>query len=67
MSDEIKPLANDEEEECTHEIVEFGSCAGCGESVDRGGSFWESPMKPWLPECQGRGWYHDGSEQQDAL
>lgn len=59
----------DEADECTHEIVEYGCCAGCGIVLD---SMWLEAAYPHLTPadlsgCQGRGWYHDGSEQEDAI
>lgn len=58
-----------EADECTHEIVEHGCCAGCGTVLD---SMWLEAAYPHLTPaelsgCQGRGWYHDGSEQEDAM
>jgi hypothetical protein len=58
-----------DEEECTHEgHDDFGHCYGCGESrqYDDGD---EHPIRAasQMTGCQNRGWYHDGSEEQEAF
>ncbi len=59
MSEEIT-----EDEKCTHEIIGWGVCAGCGEVID-----WDdAPRQPVIiTGCGNRGWYHDGSEEEAAL
>jgi len=62
---ERKAALDDGEDPCTHEHIEWGLCAGCGEEC--GPEAEEEPSLPLPPAgCGNRGWYHDGSEQQAA-
>lgn len=47
---------------CTHEITEWGRCAGCGASMES-----DREDHPIISGCGNRGWYHDGSEEAEAL
>lgn len=50
---------------CEHDHYEHGRCAGCGELADL--DLDEiAPHSVNVATCQGRGWYHDGSEEQAA-
>ena len=56
--------------DCTHEIVEWGNCAGCGQSIEREYDdldLYKARLARLPVGCAGRGWYHDGSEIEDAL
>ena len=56
--------------DCTHEIVEWGNCAGCGQSIERECDdldLYKARLARLPVGCAGRGWYHDGSEIEDAL
>ena len=56
--------------DCTHEIVEWGNCAGCGHEVEREYDdldLYKARLARLPVGCAGRGWYHDGSEIEDAL
>lgn len=62
-------VTDDEDEDvCTHEITEWGRCAGCGQSTndDRDPDLYEDRPTRLPVGCAGRGWYHDGSELEDA-
>lgn len=43
---------------CDHEFIRRGRCTTCGQEV-----YGTIPRGKY---CYGRGWYHDGSERQDA-
>lgn len=51
------------EEPCTHEESYLGACVACGAPRE-----YEDGYAPPLPVgCMGRGWYHDGSEDAEAM
>lgn len=59
---------------CTHEMVEFGSCVACGVPIEYDDAYVEAAYEAKASQgigpiqgCAGRGWYHDGSEQEDAI
>ena len=56
--------------DCTHEIVEWGNCAGCGQSIEREYDdldLYKARLAHPTGRRARRGWYHDGSEIEDAL
>lgn len=52
-------------DECTHEVTEWGLCVGCGAEIESEYGYRAHPAR--ITGCMGRGWYHDGSEQEDAI
>ncbi|MEV0357159.1 hypothetical protein AB0H71_13965 [Nocardia sp. NPDC050697] len=62
---DLADLPTVEGEDCTHEIYEHGRCAGCGELDDPDPEMTTRPSGR-VSGCQGRGWYHDGSEEEAA-
>ena len=53
-------------DQCTHEVSEWDCCVACGYEIERDYDYELQEYRP-LTGCQGRGWYHDGSEQAEAF
>ena len=57
-----------DDDECTHEVSEMGLCVACGDELEYDDDYAPSiRAASQMSGCQNRGWYHDGSEQQEAF
>ena len=55
--------AHELEEACTHEESYLGACVACGAVREHEDGY----SVPLPVGCMGRGWYHDGSEDAEAM
>ena len=55
-------------DECTHELFYLGLCVSCGVEREYDDDYGPSVnVAAQMFGCQNRGWYHDGSENEEAF